>query len=289
MSYAASTTLINNISSDAAFRTWGSAYNAKLTSMGLVDNADTGSINWATVTTPGVANTVAGFEVWRMDDALQATIPIFIKVEYGSGTAAADGSIWITLGSGTNGSGTLSGITSIRQQVKCTATAGAITHYWSGDTNRLSIAVVGASAATSMLICIERTVDTLGAVTGEGALLIYRGASLWGQQAWNQVTGPYTATWEATLGAMGPAVAPFGVFGTQLAVYPVFHNKGVFLSPGLNVYVYENATIASGSTISFTVYGSAHTYIPLGSPEFGSAARGGFSSAANATAMMRYE
>lgn len=289
MSYAASTTLINTITSDAAFRTWGSAYNAKLTSMGLVDNADTGSINWATVTSPGVINTVAGFEVWRMADALQATIPIFIKIEYGAGAAAANGSIWITVGSGTDGAGALTGLTSLRKQVQCTATAGAITHYWSGDTNRLTIAAVGASAATSMFIGVERTVDAAGAVTSEGALLIYRGTSAWGQQAWNQVTGPCTTIWETTLGVVGPAQAPFGVFGTQLAVYPVFHNKGVFLNPGYNIYVYEDATIAAASTITFTVYGASHTFMTLGKASFGSAARGGFSAAAEATAMMRYE
>jgi len=286
MSYAANTSMTNTITSDAQFRAWGLAYAAKFASMGWIQTADTGQINWVTVLTPGAGNTVRGYEIWRMDDALQATAPIFLKIEYGSGAAAANGSVWITLGNGSDGAGALLGVTSTRQQVQCTATAGAIPHYWSGDTNRLIVGVIGASAATSMLFGIERTVDAAGVVAGEGALLIFRGSSIWGQQAWNQAIGPYTATWEASLGAMGAAVAPFGVTGLQVAIYPIYHNKGVFCNPGYNALVYENATIGTLATINFNVYGAAHTYFTLGSTNFGSAGRGGFTAAA---LMMRYE
>lgn len=286
MSYAASTNLVNTITTDAQFRTWGSAYAAKFASMGLVQTADTGQVNWATVLTPGGTNTVGGYEIWRMDDALQATAPIFIKFEFGSGAAAANGSIWFTLGNGSNGAGGLLGVVSTRQQVQCNSTAAAIPHYWSGDTNRVGIVAFGATAALSMYFGIERTVDTLGVVTGEGALLLYRGTSTVGQQAWNQAIGPYTATWEASFGAMGAAVAPFGVTGLQVAIYPIYHNKGVFCNPGYNALVYENATIGALATISFNVYGAAHTYLTLGNPQFIGAGRGGFTLA---TFMIRYE
>lgn len=286
MSYAASTSMTNTITGDAAFRAWGSAYAAKWASMGLVQTADTGQINWATVTQPAAINTVAGYEIWRMNDALQATAPIFLKIEYGTGAATANGSLWIQLGNGSSGAGALSGVLSTRQQVQCTATVAAIPHYWSGDTNRACVAVIGASAATSMSVGWERTVDATGVVSGEGALLVYRGTSAWGQQAWNQAIGPYTATWETSLGCMGAAVAPFGVTGLQVAIYPIYHNKGVFCNPGYNYMAYENATIGALSTISFNVYGAAHTYITLGSTNFGNLGRGGFTAAA---LMMRYE
>ncbi len=289
MSYAATTTLINTVTTDAAFRTWGLAYNAKLASMGLVQTADTGQINWTTVLAAVGTNTVQGYEIWRFADALQSTAPVFLKIEYGSGAAAANGSIWVQLGSGSTGTGTLNGVLSTRQQITCTATATAITHYWSGDTNRVAIAALGASAATSMFWGVERTVDTVGVVTAEGCLQIYRGLSAVGQQAWNQITGPMTASWEATLGAMGAGVAPFGTFGAQVAIYPIFFNKGVFLPPGLNCHVYEAPLITAGSTVAFTVYGGTHTYMPLGTPQFGTVARGGFSTSANASLMMRYE
>lgn len=286
MSYAALTTMPTSITTDALFRAWGSVYGIRFALMGLIQTSDTGQINWTTVAFPAGANASQGYEIWRFNDALQATVPIFLKIEYGSGAVAADGAIWVTLGSGSNGAGTLNGVLSLRQRITCTASVTAVSHYWSGDTNRFTIAVSNA-AASSMFIGVERTIDTSGNVTSEGALLIAKsGTGAWGQVAWNQITGPYTATWETSLGAMGAGTAPFGTFGTQIAIYPVFHNKGIFLVPGLNVFVYESTLIATGSTISFSRYGSTHTYMPLGNTNFGNAGRGGGSLL---VAMMRYE
>jgi len=284
MSYAAVTTITNVITTNAQFRTWGLLYAAKWASMGLVQTADAGQIDWVAVATPGVGNTSAGFEVWRFNDALQATAPIYMKIEYGSGAAAADGSLWFTLGSGYAGG--LTGIISLRKQVQCTATAGVIAHYWSGDTNRLMVSPLGAAANTSMFISIERTVDATGVVTGEGALLIRMGASTWEQVGWNQATGPYTATWETSIGSMGAQVAPFGITGLQVAIYPIYHNKGVFCNPGYGAFLYENASIGARATISFNVYGAAHTYFTIGTPHAAPPARGGFSAP---SLMFRYE
>lgn len=285
MSYAATTTLVNTITTNAQFRTWGAEYSAKFASMGLVKVVEAAQIDWVAVATPGVANTAAGYEMWRMNDALQATVPIFIKFEFGSGAAAANASLWFSLGTSSNGAGVLNGIVSTRTQIQCTATALAITHYWSGDTNRVGVSAVGAAMATSMYFGIERTVDTAGAVSGEGALLIRLTGSAWGTLAWNQAIGSYT-TWESTVGAMGPSVVPYGVTGLQVAVYPVYHSKGVFCNPGLNGFLYENLTIGAGATVSFTVYGAAHTYMPVGAPQHTCAGRGGFSAPAF---MIRYE
>lgn len=288
MGYTATTSMSNTVSDDATFRAWGSAYAAKWASMGLVQTADTGQINWATVTKPAAINTAAGYEIWAFNDALQATYPIFVKIEYGTGGAATVGSLWFSVGSGTNGAGTLTGISSTRSQVTCTATAGALNHYWCGDTNRLGVAVMGAAAATSSGAWIERTLDASGVVTSEGVTLIFRTGSAWIAQAWNYTTGPYT-TQESSLGAMGPSQSPWGVYGTQLSVYPIYHTKGVFMNPGMNCLVFDASSVGQNSTISFTMYGATHTFFTLATPQFGSAGRGGFSSAANATLMMRFE
>jgi hypothetical protein len=289
MGYTATTSMTNTVNNDAEFRAWGSAYAAKWASMGLVQTADTGQINWGTVTKPAAINTVAGYEIWRFNDALQSTYPIFVKIEYGTGASAANAGLWISASSGTNGAGTLTGITTTRTQVVCaTATATAINHYWCGDTNRLGVAVLGTTAATSMGAWIERTLDASGAVTSEGLTVVYRASSAWSQQAWNYTTGPYTAA-EASLAAMGPSVAPWGVYGTQLSIYPVYHSKGIFMNPGMNVLVFDASSVGQSSIITFTMYGASHTFLTLETPEFGTAGRGGFSSAANATAMMRWE
>lgn len=89
--------------SDAGFRAWGLELNTKFAACGLVQTADTGQINWATVTRPGVS-TVGGFETWHLPGSA-----LFFKIEYGTDTLAAVPELFVTVGTGTNGSGTITG------------------------------------------------------------------------------------------------------------------------------------------------------------------------------------
>jgi hypothetical protein len=113
-------TLTFDSTSDANFRAWGSGIAASLVAAGLVQTSDTGQINWTTVSrgaNPGTSvESIYGYEIYRFNDALQATKPVFIKVEYGvlwsvtSGGATATPSqsvIYITVGTSTNGAGTV--------------------------------------------------------------------------------------------------------------------------------------------------------------------------------------
>src|SRR5512138_2499573 len=70
-------------SDDGEFRSWGSDLSSRLAGVGLVQTSDTGQINWGSVSRPSEDN-YGGYEVWRFDDALQGTAPVFIKIEYGT-------------------------------------------------------------------------------------------------------------------------------------------------------------------------------------------------------------
>lgn len=95
-------------STDATFRTWGSEFSAALLAVGLTKTSDTGQIDWGTVTRP-TTNTDAGYEIWRFNDALQATQPIFMKISFGTHSTALKGRIRIVVGSGSDGAGNLTG------------------------------------------------------------------------------------------------------------------------------------------------------------------------------------
>lgn len=109
-------------SSDATFRTWGAEYAAKLALIGMVQTADTGQINWATVTRPGT-NTAGGYEIWRFNDSLAGSAPIYLKIEYGTAGNAAVPTIWVTVGTGSNGSGTITGTATARNQAGYASTS----------------------------------------------------------------------------------------------------------------------------------------------------------------------
>jgi len=94
--------------SDAVFREWGLEFNTKLAAVGLIQTTDTGQINWATVVRAGT-NAEAGYEIWRFNDAMQGTAPIYLRIGYGTGSIANAPRIQITVGTGSNGSGTITG------------------------------------------------------------------------------------------------------------------------------------------------------------------------------------
>lgn len=82
----------------------------------LVKTADTGQVNWATVTTVPGANVIRDYEVFRLNDALQATAPIFIRVDYVSWPIGASNTdrypkLQFTVGTATDGAGNLRGAT----------------------------------------------------------------------------------------------------------------------------------------------------------------------------------
>jgi hypothetical protein len=94
---------------DAEFRAWGKNVSDHLQAMsGLVKTADTGQINWTTVTIPG-ANTDAGYEIYYLNDSLFATAPIYMRIAYGTATTAPRARMRLTVGTGTDGAGAITG------------------------------------------------------------------------------------------------------------------------------------------------------------------------------------
>jgi hypothetical protein len=288
---AASTTSPASLSNntDANFRIWGSAVAARLLASGLVKTSDTGQIDWTTVLAPTLANTMQGYEIWRFDDALQATAPVYIKFQFGSAATVANPNLRVQFGSGSNGSGTLTGVASAEINCQANGNTGAGTAYWSGDTNRFAMCY-GLSTAQCLFFTMERSVDANGAVTAEAVLWMAKtsptaGTSTTQQGSWNCTTGDNTT--ETNVGALTPLAGP-GTTSGQIAVYPVFHTKGVFLQPGYNILVYFSAAITAGSSVSIPIYGSNHTYMPIGTngPIASSQVRSGASLVAG---MMRYE
>ena len=91
-------------STDALLRDWGSKLSAAIQSVGLVKTADTGQIDWNTVVN---GPTVRGYEIFRFNDTLQATAPIFIKLEYGGSNNVM---FKTTVGKGTDGAGNITGV-----------------------------------------------------------------------------------------------------------------------------------------------------------------------------------
>jgi hypothetical protein len=283
-------------STTAGFRAWGSALSAAIQACGCALTADTGQINWATVNVPAGANTAAGYEIYAFTDTLQATSPIYIKLEYGTGPLGAANypMLWVTVGTATNGAGTLTGTTTVRQNLLCNYNASggissAVTPYptyVSFDGSYLGVAHKigglstynggGFSGGTFM---VGRQCDpATGAYIGGGVTLLSPAigpssvTAAWVSQSLNTSTN---TRYSANTGYF--AMVPYSMTNSTIAalseyqIFPCFgtYNKVVPLAwaaYGLN------AETPQGSTVSATIVGaSALTYLMTGACSYGAA------------------
>jgi hypothetical protein len=232
----------NQCTTDAEFRVVGSEYAAKLAAVGLVQTADTGQINWATVLRPtgGLAN--GGYEIWRFNDAMQATAPIFLKVWYGTGTPNTNCMrIYFETGTATNGAGTLSGTGSgvgfpLTRAETGTGSATATTSYLCHTAGFFgSLWKVG--NAGQGFAGVARTVDSTGVPDATGLLM-------WG---WGQVTN--TTGWLANLRIIRFA-SPASVIYSN--VYASASRLPICIAPG----VPSPSTLPSGDKQAYICWGS---------------------------------
>lgn len=238
MTTAATTTVIDQ-STDAAFRTWVAEIITQLvTTCGITQTADTGQINTSTVTRAS-ANTMAGYVILRFNDTAQSTSPIFIKLEFGSGSANTEPSMMITVGTGSNGSGTLTGTTTTRQCIVGGTHASSVTSYVSrfcyNATDGIAAMMwkIGGVSGPGNLGCfvIARTTDSSGASTTNAYISMSNGStSVVGNTGTVQIYS-YTAAALVTLTAATVFVAQIYNStslntGGNIYVIPMF-----FLSP----------------------------------------------------------
>jgi hypothetical protein len=186
----------------------------KLAAVGLVKTVDTGQIDWATAVWPTTGlPAYAGYEIWRYPDST-----VYMKWEFGSATNATCPSIRISVGTGSNGLGTLTGpvttprtinasIISInapgtsRQSLMCYADG-----YFSFFGYINSILVGGMT--TLFFFAIAPTVNANGVRTNDGLTIYYHNnIDAAAVQGVNLLTSTVGAV--ATSGAY--SIVPFGI------------------------------------------------------------------------------
>lgn len=256
--------VLANITADADFRAWATGIHDALIAVGLVQTADTGQINLTTVTRPAGANTAGGYEIFRFSDSLQATVPVFIKIEYGTASTTASPGLWMTSGSGSNGAGTLTfaGPRNTATQTVGKGVSVTLPLYASGDTSRfvLLFSLDSANGSSAALISTERTRDNTGAYTSDGWVV---STAQGGPAGGSAVVQPGVAGGVQARGPTIPVAAAVNKphVGTDIAL----GTEVVFL--GKPLYAAHFVSIASGdypgtaTTFVATVLGAARTYL----------------------------
>lgn len=253
-------------SSNANFQAWAGMIHNALISGGWIDTLDTGSTDPTSATAP--ANGSYIFKVYKMGDTLQATSPCFMKIRYGSSGASLQASMGVTLGTATNGSGTLTNATTEILSAGATIFASSAVCYVSTDTNRFSCAMftTATNNSTSFSFQVERSHDNTGA---DDTVLPY--VFIWG------TLGTITNGWR------GQCIFPDNTqtvqeilnFGFALPTQSTFKGNSFFSPVVPQIGMVGNAIIAGyaktadlglasvGQTTTFSVsfYGTSHTLI----------------------------
>lgn len=164
--------LMSNASNET-FRAWGGIVSAQIGAI-LTRVPQSGDIDFATVIVPATSQ-FAGSEVYRFSDPLQATAPIFIKIEYGTGNGATASALRVTVGKSADGSGNLGGVLLAQTAViNFSGASSALSNcYVSGGNSwfALSLDPIAPLATTGGLFYIERSVNNGGVPTGDALLV----------------------------------------------------------------------------------------------------------------------
>lgn len=251
---------------DADFRVWGKAISDALTTVGIAKSGDTGQIDWATVARPAA---FAGYEIRVFGDALQASVPVFIKIEYGIVNTTMP-CLRVSVGFATNGAGTLIGYTSdlgTMSVINFSQGAGTMLPYKiAGDTNRVMLvwSYLPGYIGYHMVWSLERTHDAVGGDTAMGVVqVVATGYTTASVQLLSPAAGIISS--EGTCSSLMPSVGS-GITGTEVSFFPIFVARGPFLNPLLNLAFMPSGAVTLGVPVSVSLLGASRQFMPMGDP-----------------------
>lgn len=223
----------------ANFKLWAQGLSDALKTAGMLTlESDSGNISWAGIVALPANDTDAGYEIYRFNDALQSTDPVFMRINYGLiGGASKYCSIEIIVGKGWTDGGTITGAATTVTLSGSATSATAYTSYVSSTNNRLQFFMwAGGVVQTPLYFSIERLKDDAGADIAGGVNILgvyYASTVVTYSQQLLPSTGPaFPATpFAAPICAAPPAGN--GQYGTKVGVYPVHPFLGYLANPGL--------------------------------------------------------
>ena len=294
MGYTSQQFLLLDSSSDANFRVWGSAISAALTSMGWAMTADTGQVNWTTVTAPAAGTFV--YEIWEPQDALQTGGTVFyLKLEYSKTSGSPAGiRVRASLGTGTNGSGTLTGFVTSAMETAGTqaALSFSVECDFSGDTDRMGFilgrgSAAGTNAPLPAAFFIERTKNSDGTNSSDGVTLVSRDGNNSGTFSGVQQTivfgvGLGNLNTSLSLAALANGGNASDAFNNNIPVSPLFPIYGKYGNPMTTLCFVHTQDVAEGCLFTTTLYGVTRTYLACGTFR-------GLTVPANCRTCMRYD
>lgn len=265
----ATSTLQCPFSSDnlADFKAWAQFISNAFSTFGWTQTTDTGQVNWGTIgAVPAVGTTV--YEIWKAADTLASTCPIFIRMDYGQGATANNVLLKVQFGTGSNGSGTLTGNTTAQTNLVLNGTSApaVVDCYASGDSGgRIAFLMWRPNTTFATFFAVERSLDSTGAYTGSyyTAITLSNGSATY-THIWPVGSG--TTFVVASVRASFPAVCTGSLSGAAIGslapVVPLCPIVGKVDNPmTVLAGMLGNDNAGEGVSFTCTLYGATRTYM----------------------------
>lgn len=215
---------------------------------------------------PTASSTI--YEIWESQDSVSSTLPIFIRLDYGQSATANSDLFKLTAGTGSNGSGTLTGnvTAAIQHSSNSAGTTGVGNNsVFSGDTSRVLCALFinASNAGNPLLFAIERSHDSSGADTDSYFMVITNfgtsGSRVLAQQIVQKPALGGTLTAE-TAHITALTTLSSGVVGTNIALGPLFPVIGKLDNPSMAIAFAKGGDVVEGATVTVPYFGSNHIF-----------------------------
>lgn len=292
------------------FKQWASAISAFLqtSGSGLSQTSDTGQVNWSSIASvPTSGNYV--YEMYKNTDALTT---FYFKIEYGTGSSSSNPRIRISIGTSTNGAGTLSGFVTtltpfLMPGSDSTPPSTSIQYncYFSAAPGRLSILMWRDTTSTQwpLWFGFERSCDSSGNYNSTFVTLlccqsnsVHNSNACCGQQSVVFGTGvgilvDDTSSNDSGFICLKNLNSATALFNGNFSISPIFPDVGGFGNPHRVGLVASYSDITEGATYTIASgnmpYGVSKTYIGTkNGVGFRQAATGNSSGLSNACAFL---
>lgn len=258
-----------DFSTDAKYRVAYAEIQTMFAAAGLIQTADTGQVNLTTAN----AN-VGGYQIWKINDSLATTYPIFVKInlffQYSSYYT-----MQITVGTGSDGAGNISGVVSDLDMItnqQGTANSN-VTNYdtrlcvsegFIGFVWKVGGYFNGSSYSALAAFFISRSVDDTGAITGD-KIYIYAPGYTIKTQVLDVLNGAARTSFADSSFCFIPGAVTSSLVGTSVQVYRHFMSTPR-VRPVAHMATVLSAEVSYGTTFSFIPVGTttSHTFMSLG-------------------------
>lgn len=282
-------------SSLANFKSWAQAISNAFSTFGWTQTTDTGQVNWSTIA--AVPSSTYVYEVWKANDTQASTLPIYVKVEYGFSSTSPR--IRMTAGTGSNGSGTITGavVSSPPWEITSLETnQGATTFpcFFSGDAGEFRMYMwQSTGVSVGVIFVIERSKDSSGNKTTDYFTAASANASAVAGANQQSILSTSLVGNRDTGGIIAPALTTgsgTGAFNGTVAAFPVFPVIGKVGNPMLGLMTVAANDVSDGASVTVTsMYGGTHTFVAASKAVFSQVAGLRLTQSTAMAILVRYE